>query len=113
MAIEQVWNRIVEHAGELFYTKNGYPFTYTVRNMGVIPDRTGYRIGIRNFEKALQIIDQIDGPGMINDLVRGPAYVYAILKDNRKLHYVFDTGCGGIRPRARFSGKKGSFEPSS
>ena len=30
----------------------------------------------------------------------------------RNLHYVFDTGCGGIRPRARFSGKKGSFEPS-
>ena len=31
---------------------------------------------------------------------------------SRKLHYVFDTGCGGIRPRARFLGKKGSFEPS-
>ena len=29
-----------------------------------------------------------------------------------KLHYVFDTGSSGIRPRARFSGKKGSFEPS-
>ena len=32
--------------------------------------------------------------------------------DIGKLHYVFDTGNGGIRPRARFSGKKGSFEPS-
>ena len=30
----------------------------------------------------------------------------------RKLHYVFDTGSGGIMARARFSGKKGSFEPS-
>lgn len=83
MTIEQVWTRIVEHAGEQFHTKNGYPFTYTVRNMGVIPDRTGYRLSISNFEKTLPIIDQIDGPGMISDLVRGPAYVYAILKDKR------------------------------
>ena len=30
----------------------------------------------------------------------------------RKLHYVFDTDFGGIMTRARFSGKKGSFEPS-
>ena len=30
----------------------------------------------------------------------------------RKLHYVFDTDCSGIMTRARFSGKKGSFEPS-
>jgi hypothetical protein len=30
----------------------------------------------------------------------------------RKLHYVFDTGSGGIMTRARFWGKKGSFEPS-
>ena len=28
------------------------------------------------------------------------------------LHYVFDTGSGSIMERARFSGKKGSFEPS-
>ena len=31
-------------------------------------------------------------------------------EDARKLHYVFDTGSSGIRPRARFSGKYGSFE---
>ena len=29
-----------------------------------------------------------------------------------KLHYVFDTGSGGIMTRARFLSKKGSFEPS-
>ena len=40
-------------------------------------------------------------------------YPEPVLERYRKLHYVFDTGCGGIRPRARFSGKKGSFEPSS
>ena len=30
----------------------------------------------------------------------------------RKLHFVFDTGSDGLIARARFSGKKGSFEPS-
>ena len=29
----------------------------------------------------------------------------------RKLHYVFDTGSGGIMARARFWGSEGSFEP--
>ncbi len=38
--------------------------------------------------------------------------VYNIF-EARKLHYDFDTDCGGIIARARFSGKKGSFEPSS
>ena len=31
---------------------------------------------------------------------------------SRKLHYVFDTGNGGIMERARFWGSEGSFEPS-
>ena len=35
-----------------------------------------------------------------------------LLSFSGKLHYVFDTDCGGIMERARFSGKKGSFEPS-
>ena len=39
-------------------------------------------------------------------------WLYQIPELRGKLHYVFDTGNGGIRPRARFSGKKGSFEPS-
>ena len=34
------------------------------------------------------------------------------IQENGKLHYVFDTGSSGIKARARFSGKKGSFEPS-
>ncbi len=43
-----------------------------------------------------------------------PAIVrlYQIQTHLRKLHYVFDTDCSGIMTRARFSGKKGSFEPS-
>ena len=40
-------------------------------------------------------------------------YGYFEYRRNRKLHYVFDTGSSGIMTRARFSDKKGSFEPSS
>ena len=34
------------------------------------------------------------------------------MERKRKLHYVFDTDCGGVGARARFWVKKGSFEPS-
>ena len=43
---------------------------------------------------------------------RGPAREAREHLDLRKLHYVFDTDCGGIMARARFWSKKGSFEPS-
>ena len=48
----------------------------------VVPDRTNYPLSKANFEKAARV-DPLDGPGQINDLVRGPAYVYAILTDKR------------------------------
>ena len=83
MSFDQVWESIRKHAGEEFHTKNGLPFTYTIYNKGIVPNRTGYRLSAGNFEKVLPIIDEIDGPGAISDLVRGPAYVYAILKDKR------------------------------
>ena len=83
MNFGQIWENIEKHAGEEFHTKNGLSFTYTTYNRGIIPSRTGYRLSTGNFEKVLPIIDEIDGPGAISALVRGPAYVYAILKDKR------------------------------
>ena len=83
MHFDLVWENIEKHSGEEFHTKNGLPFTYSIYNKGIVPNRTGYRLSASNFEKALSIIDEIDGPGAISDMVRGPAYVYAILKDKR------------------------------
>lgn len=83
MSFDKIWENIEKHAGEEFHTKKGLSFTYTIYNKGIIPSRTGYRLSAGNFEKALPIIDKIDGPGAISDFVRGPAYVYAILKDKR------------------------------
>ena len=36
MDIETVWGRIVEHAGEVFHTKQGIPYTYHIRNHDVM-----------------------------------------------------------------------------
>jgi hypothetical protein len=79
---QTIWNKIVSHAGEPFFTKTNLPFTYKIVNDCVVPDRTDYPLGKPNFEKAAQI-DSLSGPGQISNLVRGPAYVYAILTDKR------------------------------
>jgi len=82
MAFETTWANIVKCAGQEFKTKTGLPFTYEISNGAVVPDRTGYPLGKRNFEKAAEIA-VLQGPGQISHLVRGPAYVYAILTDPR------------------------------
>ena len=77
-----VWQRIEAHAGEEFRTKTGLPFTYEVVGTSVVPDRTGYPLHVSNFRAAFHLLP-LSGPGQINTLVRGPAYVYAILTDRR------------------------------
>ena len=82
MDFETTWANIVKCAGQEFTTKTGLPFTYEIVNEYVVPDRTGYPLAKSNFEKASEIAN-LRGPGQINKLVRGPSYVYAILRDPR------------------------------
>ena len=77
-----VWARISNLAGKRFTTKTGKPFTYTVTNDALVTDRTDYLLGRRNFETALAHVP-CGGPGEINQTVRGPSYVWAILHDAR------------------------------
>ena len=79
---EAAWNRIEAHAGEEFRTKTGLLFCYKVVSANVIPDRTGYPLHASNFRTAFDLLP-LSGPGQINAIVRGPAYVYAILADRR------------------------------
>ena len=79
---EEIWRRIVTHEGEIFRTKTGLEFTYRIDGEGFYPSRTNYRISKTDFRKAYEIVP-IDGPGVINDIVRGPAYVWAVLHDQR------------------------------
>ena len=82
MCFEQIWKNIEDCEGEIFSTRTGLPFTYRIINGKVVPDRTNYPLARSQFEKAAAVPD-LQGPGQINSLVRGPAYVFAILTDPR------------------------------
>lgn len=79
---EAAWQRIVAAAGTQFRTKQGLLFTYAISGTTVIPDRTGYPLHLSHFRIAFERMP-LNGPGEINVLVRGPAYIYAIMTDSR------------------------------
>jgi hypothetical protein len=79
---EEIWNRIIAQAGQIFYTKTGLEFTYEINGDIFCPSRTHYKIPKADFEIAYALVP-IDGPGVINNIVRGPAYVWAVLHDQR------------------------------
>lgn len=81
-SIEEVWRRIEVHQGEEFSTITGLAFTYLIDDDVLTTSRTDFPLRIGEFAKALALVP-IPGPGGINDLVRGPAYVWAILHDKR------------------------------
>ena len=82
MNIDAIWEKIVSLEGERFFTATKLEFTYKVNNNSLTTTRTNYPLSKRNFEKALEYMP-LSGPSVINAVVRGPAYVYAILMDKR------------------------------
>jgi hypothetical protein len=80
--IDAVWSRIKSLQGEEFETKTGKPFTYEVSGNVFRPNRTKYNITKGDFERALEEFP-LDGPGAISNLVRGSAYIWAVLHDLR------------------------------
>ena len=81
-SFNEVFNRILAHKGETFHTITGLPFTYEIRGNIFYPSRTHYQISRSDFEKAYDMVP-IKGPGIINDIVRGPTYIWAVLHDQR------------------------------
>ncbi len=77
-----VWERIKQQEGEDFHTKTGKPFTFEIAGDVFRPSRTFYNISKADFGKVLELAP-FDGPGMVNDLVRGPSYIWAVLHDPR------------------------------
>lgn len=77
-----VWESVAAHAGQRFTTITNLPFTYTVKDGGFFPSRTNYRISRSDFEKAFRLVP-ISGPGEISRMVRGAAYIWAVLHDRR------------------------------
>ena len=82
MDIETVWERIVAHAGEVFYTKRGIKYTYHIRNHQVILENTNRNIPYSNFETALTVVN----PNIVKFEhlnLQGPSYIYGIITDDR------------------------------
>jgi len=81
-SFEEVWKRIISCEGEEFSTIQGLPFTYKILGDALYPSRTNYRISKADFRKAYRMVP-IKGPGVINQIVRGPSYIWAVLHDPR------------------------------
>jgi len=77
-----IWQRIIINEGSTFKTKTEKEFTYKILGNGLITTRTEYKLSKGDFEKAYNMMP-IDGPGVISNLVRGSAYIWSILNDNR------------------------------
>lgn len=78
------WEAITALAGAEFRTITGKSFTYKmVRPNALRPSRARQNLSRSTFERAFPLMPAIKGPGELNRLVRGPAYVWAILADDR------------------------------
>ena len=82
ISFNEVWNKIISNEGNIFHTKLGLEFTYRINNDILIPSRTAYNIQKNEIKKAFDLLP-LSGPGEINNIVRGPSYVWAILNDKR------------------------------
>ena len=80
--LQEVWMRIEALEGQEFQTKTGRPFTYEISGNVFRRSRAGHNISKSDFGRALELVP-FDGPGVVNELIRGPAYVWAVLHDRR------------------------------
>lgn len=78
---ECVWARIQAHAGAIFHTATGLPFTYEVPGNYLRVSRTDRNLARSNFVAALDHMPA-DGPGDLKQS-QGASYTWAILMDPR------------------------------
>lgn len=83
--INNIWNNIIKHAGETFYTARGLEFAYEVVNDHTIrPYRDGetrWDLSKNLFEKALAFTSYSGKE--FNNAIIGSSYVRGILEDIR------------------------------
>ena len=84
-SFKSVWQSIIAHAGEGFFTIRRQPFQYKLSGESVWIERDGHPINQAlaqsEFRKAWKRWP-VQGPGELQDL-RGPSYIFAILSDPR------------------------------
>lgn len=79
---ESTWTAIRSCEGEEFTTVRGLPFTYKISGDYLQPSRARVELPKAQFKKVFDVMP-IRGPGEISHMVMGPAYIYAILTDQR------------------------------
>ncbi len=79
--MDDIWEKIKLHQGEIFHTVRGLKFTYKVRGETVIHTRSKSTLSRSDFEKAICLAPQ--KPSDLHNDVTGPSYVYAIITDSR------------------------------
>jgi len=82
MDFEEVWEKIIKNQNEVFYTKTGLELKYRIDGDTLYHNRTAPEIHKSDFKRAYEKFP-IKNPSDIKDLVRGSAYIYAILNDKR------------------------------
>lgn len=81
-SIDTVWARLKRLQGEPFETKTGKPFTFEISGNIFHSSRTNHNLTKTDFAKVLEL-SPVVGPGDISNLVRGSAYIWAVLNDRR------------------------------
>ena len=76
-----IWEKIKAHEGETFYLASGAPLIYKVEGDSISHNRTKAKISKASFEKAVAINPK--STAELQNVVTGPAYVYAIITDER------------------------------
>ena len=79
---DNIWQRIVEHAGEQFQTNNGSVFRYEIVGDAIRPIDSDQVVNRADLERYFQIGAETD-TGKISTLMAGPSFVWGILSDKR------------------------------
>ncbi len=76
---EELWQILLKHEGETFYTKKGLPFTYEIRGGEMFVDRREKSITRSTFGKAYRKVCQggISGPKALG--MYGAPYIWGVL----------------------------------
>ncbi len=82
MSHEELWELLIRHQDEPFFTVRGLPFRYTIRGGELFVDRRGKSITKATVSKAydriLESPDEITGPKKLNAF--GAPYIWAIFR---------------------------------
>ncbi|WP_404330271.1 hypothetical protein [Mesobacillus maritimus] len=79
--IEIIWNRVLEHEGQVFKQIRGGEFTYRVKGNVIQLNRTNRMVSKSIFAEALKYVP-LENTVPLQRL-QAPSYLFAILMDHR------------------------------